>query len=83
MSTERPNKNNQGLAGLSSSTGCKSFQFCLISAPLAPEHKIDRAQKAGARPNVISLEWFAHIKHSEGHEDTERNNFLRNLELSN
>ena len=45
------------------------------------KNKIDRAEKAQSRPQVVKFKRLLHVKHGKGYEDTERDDFLQNFKL--
>lgn len=52
------------------------------SGKTIPEGEIDRSNEAEPRPKVIQFEGFFEVKDGEGNKDTERDDLLEDLELT-
>jgi hypothetical protein len=61
----------------------KLFEWQFDRAPAAsgPKDEVDGRHEAQSRPQVVPLQWLVHVQHRKRHEDRERDDFLRNLQL--
>jgi hypothetical protein len=54
----------------------------LSPSPLATENKVDSAKNAKASPKIVEFEWLFHVIDSKRYKESERNDLLQDLELS-